>query len=104
MDDQKLSAFTHGIQRKSKKEKEKEAADLKKKEEEELAAKAYTDFIDAFEGEGASRKDSGRFVRAESKTAYAPSSAKGHSSSRQPRAFDEDMEVRPALHYYVKPI
>lgn len=49
--------------RKSKREKEKEREEAKRREEEELAAKTYAEFLDAFEGEGASRKGKG-FVRA----------------------------------------
>ena len=49
--------------RKSKREKEKEREDAKKREEEALAAQTYAEFLDAFEGAGASRKGSG-FVKA----------------------------------------
>jgi U2-associated protein SR140 len=41
--------------RKSRREKEQEAAEIKKREEEADAAKAYAEFIDAFEGEDANR-------------------------------------------------
>ncbi|THH21332.1 hypothetical protein EW146_g180 [Bondarzewia mesenterica] len=64
IDDQKLSQYTQGTVRKSRREKEKEAAEAKRKEEEENAAKAYAEFIDAFDGEGASKRQSGPgFVR-----------------------------------------
>jgi len=41
--------------RKSRREKEQEAAEMKKREEEADAAKAYAEFLDAFEGEDANR-------------------------------------------------
>lgn len=50
----KLSAYASGQARKSKFVKEKEAAEARRKEEEELAAKAYEDFVAAFEGGAAS--------------------------------------------------
>ena len=58
--------------RKSRREKEKEAAEAKARSEEERAALAYSEFLDAFEGEDAGKKKTG-FVKAESKTAYTPS-------------------------------
>lgn len=85
--------------RKSRREKEKDAADAKKREEEEHAAKAYAEFLDAFEGEDADRKKSGStFVKAStelhSKTAYTPSSRnKTEAPSRPPRALDHDLTV-----------
>ena len=41
--------------RKSRREKEQEAAEIRKREEEADAAKAYAEFLDAFEGEEGSR-------------------------------------------------
>jgi hypothetical protein len=61
--------------RKSRREKELEAAELKKREEEESAAKAYAEFLDAFESEDGGKKKTGsNFVKAsaDSKTAYVP--------------------------------
>ncbi|KIY44454.1 RNA-binding domain-containing protein, partial [Fistulina hepatica ATCC 64428] len=76
LDDSKLSQYAAGNLRKSKREKEKEAAEAKRREEEADAEKAYKDFIDAFEGEDISRKSGGSvFVKsaADSGTTYAPS-------------------------------
>ncbi|KAJ3817105.1 hypothetical protein F5880DRAFT_1512055 [Lentinula raphanica] len=50
VDDAKLSQYTAGTHHKSRREKEHEAAEAKKREEELNAAKAYAEFIDAFEG------------------------------------------------------
>lgn len=50
----KLSAYATGQARKSKFAREKEAAEAKRKEEEELAAKAYEEFVAAFEGDAPS--------------------------------------------------
>jgi U2-associated protein SR140 len=69
-----LTQFTSGALRKTRREKEQEAADAKKKEEEASAAQAYAEFLNAFEGEDVSRRKTGSgFVRADSKTAYIPS-------------------------------
>ncbi len=86
--------FTQGTVRKSKKEKEKEAAEAKRKEEEEHAARAYAEFVDAFEGEGADRKKgASAFVKAGQEGAYAPSaSARGRGGVS--RAFGEQSMVR----------
>lgn len=87
--------FTQGTLRKSKKEKEKEAADAKRKEEEEHAARAYAEFVDAFEGEGADRKKGGSaFVKAGQEGAYAPS-APARGRGGMSRAFGEQSMVRP---------
>lgn len=60
--------------RKSKREKEKEAAEAKRKEEEENAAKAYAEFLDAFQGEEAERKQtSSAFVKSGQAAPYEPS-------------------------------
>ncbi|KAF9010504.1 hypothetical protein BDQ17DRAFT_1387745 [Cyathus striatus] len=80
VDDAKLSQYTAGKVRKSKREKEQEAAEAKKREEEANAAKAYAEFLDAFEGEDASRRKTGAgFVKAGDKKSYLP--AKGPSES-----------------------
>ncbi|KAF8200699.1 hypothetical protein BJ912DRAFT_1019728 [Pholiota molesta] len=76
VDDVKLSQYTAGNVRKSRREKEQEAAEAKKREEEASAAQAYAEFLDAFEGEEVSKRQGGSaFVRAESNMAYAPSIA-----------------------------
>lgn len=60
--------------RKSRKEKEQEAADAKKREEEAHAAQAYADFLNAFDGEDVNRKKAGSgFIKADSKAVYIPS-------------------------------
>ncbi|GLB37619.1 putative RPR [Lyophyllum shimeji] len=86
VDDAKLSQYTAGKVRKSRREKEQEAAEAKKREEEANAAKAYAEFIDAFEGEDVGRRRGGTgFVKAttESGAAYAPDKP---STERQSRA------------------
>jgi U2-associated protein SR140 len=80
--------------RKSKREKEKEAAEAKRREEEERAAQAYADFVDEFEGEGSSRRKAGGsgFVRAggEAAPAYsAPSGPSSDTTTRAKRMFEE---------------
>ena len=51
--------------KKSRREREKEREDAKRREEEELTAKTYAEFLDEFEGDGASRKAGGPgFVKA----------------------------------------
>ncbi|KIM45267.1 hypothetical protein M413DRAFT_66140 [Hebeloma cylindrosporum] len=74
VDDMKLSHYTAGKVRKSRREKDQEAADAKKREEEVNAAQAYAEFLDAFEGgDVARKKGSSGFVKADSNMAYAPS-------------------------------
>lgn len=74
VDEMKLSHYATGNVRKSRREKEQEAAEVKKREEEANAAQAYAEFLDAFEGEEVSKRSRGSgFVRADSRTAYAPS-------------------------------
>ncbi|TFK93763.1 hypothetical protein K466DRAFT_580676 [Polyporus arcularius HHB13444] len=93
VDDHKRAVYTQGTIRKSKREKEKEAAEAKRREEEENAAKAYAEFLDAFQGEGADRKKgAAAFVKAgqSSSSTYAPSAKKADVS----RAFD-DSSMRP---------
>lgn len=84
--------------RKSRREKEKEAADAKKREEEENAARAYAEFLDAFEGEAVAKKQAGPgFVRSskDSGIAYTPSvQSKAEGSSRSMRPLEEMSEVR----------
>ncbi|PPQ77187.1 hypothetical protein CVT25_011033 [Psilocybe cyanescens] len=87
VDDMKLSQYTAGIVRKSRREKEQEAADAKKREEEANAAQVYAEYVNAFEGEEVSRRTAGSaFVRADSKTTYAPSvsSSERRVSRRSP--------------------
>ncbi|CDO77314.1 hypothetical protein BN946_scf184775.g4 [Trametes cinnabarina] len=94
IDDQKKTVFTQGTVRKSKKEKEKEAAEAKRKEEEEQAARAYAEFLDAFQGEGADRKKSGStFVKAGQEAAYAPSAKANVAMSR---AFEQPSMRSPS--------
>lgn len=79
MDDAKVSQYTYGKVRKSRREKEQEAAEVKKREEEANAAQAYAEFLDAFEGEEVSRKKTGSmFVKSSAdgaRVAYNPSKA-----------------------------
>lgn len=83
--------------RKSKREKEKEAAEAKRKEEEANAAKLYAEFLDSFEGEDVGRRKSGSgFVKAGQDTAYNPipsSSSRGREPPRAPRVFEEEEAV-----------
>ncbi|KAG8690549.1 hypothetical protein FRC11_010801, partial [Ceratobasidium sp. 423] len=79
LDEYKLAHYSQGVVRKSKREKEKEAAEAKKREEEEQAAQAYADFIDAFDSEGPrqkSRSGGGGFVRAGGEGSYKPSTGR----------------------------
>jgi U2-associated protein SR140 len=82
--------------KKSKREKEKEAAEAKRKEEEEHAAKAYAEFLDAFDAdEGAPARRSAKssnFVRSsrDSGAAYTPSGlSRSDMDSRSMRAFEQ---------------
>ena len=73
--------------RKSKREKEKEAADAKAREEEEHAAKAYAEFMETFEGQDYGSKRDNSFVKAADKSTYNPLQKDG--SSRPPlQAFE----------------
>ncbi|TFK44403.1 hypothetical protein BDQ12DRAFT_672925 [Crucibulum laeve] len=84
VDDAKLSQYTAGKVRKSRREKEQEAAEAKKREEEVDAAKAYAEFLDAFEGDEAGKKKATNpFVKAGEapKTSAAMSSFEHPSSS-----------------------
>ena len=99
MDDQKLSQYAQGTVRKSKREKEKEAAEAKRKEEEEQAAKAYAEFLDAFDADDNNNNSSARrgaksssFVRSsrDSGAVYAPSGpSRVHAQPRSMRAFEQ---------------
>ncbi|KAK7472677.1 hypothetical protein VKT23_000790 [Stygiomarasmius scandens] len=75
VDNAKLSQYTSGTLRKSRREKEQEAAEAKKREEEINAAKAYAEFLDAFEGDDVGRKSASTFVKSsvESASTYIPS-------------------------------
>ncbi|TBU47678.1 hypothetical protein BD309DRAFT_913538 [Dichomitus squalens] len=85
VDDYKKNVYTQGTLRKSKREKEKEAAEAKRKEEEENAAKAYAEFLNAFQGEGSDRKKGGSTFRSPSPP-MAPPKPKGK------RAMDHFLE------------
>ncbi|KAJ7200693.1 SR140 protein [Mycena rebaudengoi] len=89
VDDAKLSQYlTAGTVRKSRREKEQDAAEAKKREEEASAAKAYAEFLDAFDTDDTARKSGLNFVKADSKSAYIPVSkniSEG-SSSRHGKA------------------
>ncbi|KAJ7902040.1 hypothetical protein B0H14DRAFT_2669662 [Mycena olivaceomarginata] len=75
VDDAKLSQYlTAGTVRKSRREKEQEAAEAKKREEEASAAKAYAEFLDTFDADHSARKSASNFVKADSKSAYVPAS------------------------------
>ncbi|KAG6885975.1 hypothetical protein C0993_006902 [Termitomyces sp. T159_Od127] len=91
VDDAKLSQYASGTVRKSRREKDQEAAEAKKREEEANAAKAYAEFIDAFEGQDATKKSAGpSFIKSstESKAAYSQGSSldKLHASSAMDRS------------------
>jgi len=95
VDDQKLSQYAQGTVKKSKREKEKEAAEAKRKEEEEHAAKAYAEFLDAFDADdnAPARRSakSSNFVRSsrDSGSAYTPSGpSRSDMHSRSMRAFE----------------
>ncbi|KAG8995635.1 hypothetical protein FRB94_008917 [Tulasnella sp. JGI-2019a] len=93
IDDQKAKTYTQGNLRKSKREKEKEAEDAKRAEEEIEAAKAYADFIDAFDAPdrpASSKMKSMGFVKASSGSGpaqeYDPLAKKRDSLPTGPRA------------------
>jgi U2-associated protein SR140 len=81
--------------RKSRREKEQEAAEAKKREEEEHAAKAYAEFLDAFQGDDAARRKRATFVKAGSDgTEYNPLKAdEGSSSSIRATTMDRVCQV-----------
>ncbi|KAI6046040.1 hypothetical protein EDC04DRAFT_2631696 [Pisolithus marmoratus] len=95
VDEMKLSQYAQGTVRKSRREKEKEAAEAKKKEEEESAARAYAEFLDAFDGEDGSRsKSSSNFVResgdSNAKAPYQP--LMKATKARPSKAFRAELE------------
>ncbi|THH31788.1 hypothetical protein EUX98_g2410 [Antrodiella citrinella] len=91
VDNQKLSQYTQGTVRKSKREKEREAAEAKRREEEANAAKAYAEFVDAFDADGAGQKKSAStFVKSGHAHTYAPSARGGVGPSRAPQMFREN--------------
>lgn len=59
-------------------------AEAKKREEEANAAKAYAEFLDDFQGEGAGKAGKSNFVNAESKSVYAPSLKSAPQGHREP--------------------
>jgi len=81
--------------KKSKREKEREAAEAKQKMEEEHAAKAYAEFLDAFDADDSAparrSAKSSTFIRSsrDSGTTYAPSGpSRSDAHSRSMRAFE----------------
>jgi hypothetical protein len=102
VDDQKLSQYAQGTVKKSKREKEREAAEAKRKMEEEHAAKAYAEFLDAFDADdnAPARRSakSSAFVRSsrESGAVYAPSGPhRPDAHSRSMRAFEQSKVCCP---------
>lgn len=86
VDDAKVSQYTAGKVKKSRREKEQEAAEAKKREEEANAAKAYAEFLDAFEGEDVGKKNAAsNFVKASGEAGAAYTAARGQPE-RQSRA------------------
>jgi U2-associated protein SR140 len=87
VNDHKLSHFTQGSVRKSKKDREKEDEERKAREEEEKAAQVLAEFVDAFESEGPKRtKTGGGFVRAGAGVSYNPASRSGMAPPKGPAA------------------
>ncbi|KAJ6499101.1 hypothetical protein C8R45DRAFT_897921 [Mycena sanguinolenta] len=85
VDDAKLSQYlTAGTVRKSRREKEQEAAEAKKREEEADAAKAYAEFLDTFDTDHSTRKSASNFVKADSKSAYVPATKEFSEGSSRP--------------------
>jgi U2-associated protein SR140 len=83
--------------KKSRREKEKDAALAKKREEEENAARAYAEFLDEFDAENTGRRKQGsNFVRASTdpKGAYQPPvHARPDAPSRPSRMVDHHIAV-----------
>jgi U2-associated protein SR140 len=83
--------------RKSRREKEKDAAQAKKREEEENAARAYAEFLDEFDADDVGKRKVGSsFVRASTdpKGAYVPPvSIKSDPPTRPSRANDPRLAV-----------
>ncbi|KAJ7072108.1 hypothetical protein C8F01DRAFT_230005 [Mycena amicta] len=86
VDDAKLSQYVAGTVRKSRKEKEEEVAKKKKSEEEADNAKAYAEFLDAFDASPSSSSRAAAFVKADSRSAYIPSTRNHAESSSRARA------------------
>ncbi|PBK91457.1 hypothetical protein ARMGADRAFT_202870 [Armillaria gallica] len=76
-----MTQYTSGKLKKSRREKEQEAAEAKKREEAANAAKAYAEFLDAFEGED--RKTHSTFVKAGTAAESGPTY--GHSAASSER-------------------
>jgi hypothetical protein len=75
-----VSQYTAGKIKKSRREKEQEAAEAKKREEEANAAKAYAEFLDAFEGEDVGKKNpASSFVKASGEAGPAYAASRGQS-------------------------
>ncbi|KAG8687090.1 hypothetical protein FRC09_013708 [Ceratobasidium sp. 395] len=76
LDEYKLAHYSQGVIRKSKREKDREAAEAKKREEQEQVTQAYAEFVDAFDSETPRSRPRGggnAFVRAGGEGAYKPS-------------------------------
>lgn len=81
----KMASYNAQAPRKSKHEKEKEAAVKKAKEEEEEAARAYEDFVAAFDVEEGAQKTKGKgFVRAGGEGKYNPLTEREESAVKAP--------------------
>jgi U2-associated protein SR140 len=93
VDDTKLNQYHHGTITKSKREKEREAQEAKAKEEERLMAKAYNEFLETFEGSGASRSESGPgFVRSgDSHSNYSATPKIRGRGAMNSRAFEQEV-------------
>ncbi|KAH8107897.1 hypothetical protein BXZ70DRAFT_20103 [Cristinia sonorae] len=87
VDDHKLSQYAQGTLRKSKREKEREAAEAKRKEEEANAAKAYAEFVNAFDTDGvaSAQKEKNMFVTSGQGNTYAPVTRAGAGPSKGPQ-------------------
>ncbi|GAA94621.1 uncharacterized protein L969DRAFT_94591 [Mixia osmundae IAM 14324] len=103
VDKDKLTVFATGIHVKSKQQKEKEAAELKQKQEDEEAARAYLDFVEAFEGSGGNDKkrvQAPAFVRAGAAPSERPREVvrapTASSSTTKRPAFDEE-DIAPSV-------
>jgi U2-associated protein SR140 len=76
-----VSLYTAGTVKKSRREKEQEVVEAKKREEEANAAKAYAEFLDAFESEDVGKKNAASsFVK--SGEGFAPAAPRGQSERR----------------------
>ncbi|KAK0485775.1 hypothetical protein IW261DRAFT_1452000 [Armillaria novae-zelandiae] len=91
VDDAKVTQYTSGKLKKSRREKEQEAAEAKKREEEANAAKAYAEFLDAFEGED--RKTHSTFVKAGTAAESGPTY--GHSAPSSERKYGRNKSPSP---------